>query len=304
MFGGWYPIILHFCCGVKCETLFLPENSVIIVVMQPRLLRSLLCSVVLMLVAWPSSAQEGPGQTPAGGAVSAPTVKGFGPIAPNRPGFTNGSATVAPGDALAENGVALTRAAAAQGGAQTLDGPETNLRVGLTPTLEADAVLPDYFSVQDGPSGFGDGAIGVKYQFYHSANGNTKASVAPSLSLPTHTAFSSGQYDPALLLGFQTAAGARWSIASNLVVSGPTINGSRNVTTAVSSSVGYTLTSALSVYLDAYDIVPRTGPSSPVADGGLIDLINNNLQLDAELYLGLGGAAPVRALAGGVSFRL
>lgn len=261
-------------------------------------------AVLVSCLPLPSRAQEGPGQVPANGTVPAPATKGFGPIAPNRPGFTNGSATVAPGDALAENGVALTRAPASLGGAQTFDGPETNFRVGLTPTLEADAVLPDYYSVQDGPSGFGDGAVGLKWQWYHSANGNVKASLAPSLSLPTHTMFSSGQYDPTLLLGIQTASGARWSIASNLVAGEPTVNGSRDVTTTVSGSVGYTLTPMLSTYFDTYDTVPRTGPPAWVADGGFAYLVNNNVQIDAELYVGIGGVAPVRALAGGVSFRL
>ena len=75
----------------------------------------------------------------------------------------------------------------------------------MTPALEADVVLPDYYHVRGGDRGFGDGALGVKYRFYQSKDGNTKASAAPSLSLPTHTAFSSGKIDPTLLLGIQTA---------------------------------------------------------------------------------------------------
>lgn len=253
----------------------------------------------------PALAQEGPGHVPAGGgppAASAP--QGLGPIVPNRPGFTNGSATIAPGDALAENGLALSRASAAAGGMDTLDYPETTLRVGATPALEADVSLPDYFHVRGGDRGFGDGAVGVKYRFYQSRDGNVKASAAPSLSLPTHTAFSSGHVDPSLLLGVQTASGSRWSLASNLVLSNPTFGERRIFTTAGSGSVSYTLTSALSTYLDAYDIVPREGPPLSAADGGFAYLVNKNLQLDAEMYVGLSKAAPVRTLAFGVSFRL
>ena len=249
----------------------------------------------------PALAQEGPGQT------SVP--QGPGPIAPNRPGFTNGSTTIAPGDALAENGVALSRMPASAGGVTTLDGPETTLRIGVTPVLEADVSFPDYFHVRGGDRGFGDGAIGVKYRFYQSKNGNTKASAAPSLSLPTHTAFSSGKVDPTLLLGVQTASGSRWSLSSNFVLSNPTLNtpdqGARRVfTTAVSGSAAYTLTPKLSAYVDAYDIVPGQVAPVPVADSGFAYLINKNLQLDTEVYVGLGGAAPVRTLAAGISFRL
>lgn len=235
--------------------------------------------------------------------------QGLGPIAPNRPGFTNGSATLAPGDALAENGIALTRSRASGGGATTLDFPETNLRLGVTSALEADLTLPDDFHVHGGGWGLGDGAIGVKYKFYQSKDGNTKASAAPSLSLPTHTAFSSGKVDPTLLLGVQTASGARWSLASNLVLSNPTITTSdqsprRIFTTIVSGSVSYTLSTKLTTYLDSYTVVPRQGASSPVVDGGIAYLVNPNLQLDAELYEGLSGASPVRTIAAGISFRL
>ncbi len=261
--------------------------------------------LVLCALALPAVAQEGPGHTPAGGGPAPATAKGgFGPIVPNRPGFTNGSATIAPGDALAENGAALTRTAVAQGGAYTADLPETNLRFGVTPNLEADVVLPDYYDVHHGTDGFGDAAVGVKYKYYQSRNGNVKASVAPAVTLPTHTQFGSGQYDPSLLLGVQTTSGARWSLASNLVLSDPTLAGSRDFTTTLSASVGYALTPTLSVYADAYDAVPRTGGSSPVADAGFADLVSPNVQLDVEFYQGLGGAAPVNALAGGISFRL
>ena len=262
-------------------------------------------SAIALTLAVPAIAQEGPGHTPAGGASpQAASPQGPGPVAPNRPGFTNGSATVAPGDALAENGIALSRALASQGGQDTLDFPETNLRLGVTPSVEADIGLPDYFNIHGGDKGFGDGSLGVKYKFYQSGNGNTKASVAPSLSLPTHTLFSSGHVDPTLLLGIQTASGKRWSLASNLVLSNPTQSGRRIFTSAVSGSVAYTLTPALSAYVDAYDIVPREGPPASAADGGFTYLVNDNLQLDAEMYVGLGGTAPVRVLAAGISFRL
>ena len=275
------------------------------------LLGASLLAGFMLLWADPAHAQEGPGRTPAGGGPPASAAsQGPGPIAPNRPGFTNGSATIAPGDALAENGLAQTRAQASAGGAATLDFPETILRVGVTPALEADIGLPDYFRVQGGGSrGSGDAALGVKYRFYQSKNGNTKASAAPSVSLPTHTVFSSGHIDPTLLLGIQTASGSRWSLASNLVLSNPTVpapgGGSRRVfTTTVSGSVAYTLTPKFSAYFDSYDIVPREGPPSPVCDGGFTYLVTQNLQLDAEIYEGIGGAAPVRAFAAGVSFRL
>lgn len=280
------------------------------IVLQKMFFTLLSCLALAGLLSLPALAQEGPSHAPAGGgSPQAAAPQGPGPIVPNRPGFTNGSATVAPGDALAENGVALSLAPASAGRVTTLDFPETTLRVGIAPALETDISLPDYFHVRGGDRGFGDGALGVKYRFYQSKDGNTKASLAPSLSLPTHTAFSSGTVDPTLLLGVQTASGSRWSLSSNLVLSNPTLNtpdgGARRIfTTAVSGAVAYTLTPKLSTYVDAYDIVPRQGAPTPVADGGFAYLVTPNLQLDAEVYVGLGGAAPVRTVAAGISFRL
>ncbi len=301
---GLYAFVLSLLMDKRQTSLFSLDSPL------PQLIRAGLVTGLALILTNYACAQEGPSHAPGGeGPPPAAASQGLGPIVPNRPGFTNGSATIAPGDALAENGIAQTRALASAGGETTLDFPETNLRVGVTPALEADVVLPDFFQVRGGDHGFGDGAVGVKYQFYQSKDGNTKASAAPSVSLPTHTAFSSGQVDPTLLLGVQTASGSRWSLASNLVLSNPTVNapdqGTRRLfTTIVSGSVAYTLTPKLSVYCDSYDVLPREGPPSPVADAGFAFLVNKNLQLDAEVYEGLGGAAPVRILAAGLSVRL
>jgi hypothetical protein len=184
------------------------------------------------------------------------------------------------------------------------DLPETNLRVGVIKNLEADVVLPDYYDIHHKEHVLGDGAVGIKYQYYQSANGNVKASVAPMVTLPTHTDFSSDQYDPSLLFGIQAGSGARWNLASNLVLADPTLSGSHDFTTTLSASVSYSLTPLLTAYLDAYDSIPRTGGSSPVADTGFAYLINPNVQIDAEYYQGLGGSALVNSLAGGISFRL
>ena len=68
--------------------------------------------------------------------------------------------------------------------------------------------------------------------------------------------------------------------------------------------MAYTLTPKLSAYFDSYATVPRQGPPVSQADGGFAYLVTPNLQLDAEVYVGLSQAAPVRTLAAGVSFRL
>ena len=227
------------------------------------------------------------------------------PIAPDRPGFTNGSDVVPVGLTHLELGVAETWTPAASGGGRTTDYPEALIRHGLTSKLELRVSAPGRFTVSNGgPSGWGDAAVGVKYKFYQSKDGNTKAGLFPMVSIPSHDAnFSSGQVDPSLVIGVQTASGARWGLSANVALSDPTQNGSRNFTTAPSGAVQYQLTSTLSTYGELYDAVPKTGPASPIADGGLILVPNPNLQYDIETGFGLGPGAPVRFVGGGVSVR-
>ncbi len=226
------------------------------------------------------------------------------PLSTDRPGFTNGSDVVGTGVVQIEMGLAQTRAQAASGGGTLTDLPQMLVRQGITPTLEIRCTLPDYFTGQAGQSGFGDAQIGAKYRFYQSKDGNTKAALTPSLSLPTGArALTSGHADPALTLGAQTQSGARWGVSGNLNLADPTQSGRRNFTLAPSASASYQLTRALSVYGDIYDAVPKTGAPSPITDGGLVYLVNPNVQVDAEMGVGLGGNAPTRFVGGGIGVR-
>lgn len=227
------------------------------------------------------------------------------PLTPDRPGFTNGSDVVPVGLTHLEMGVAETWTPSSGGGGHTTDYPEVLIRHGVTPALEWRVVLPDHFSTSDeGPSGWGDAAVGVKWKFYQSKDGNTKAALFPMASIPTHDAnFSSGQVDPSLVIGGQTASGSRWGLSANIGLTDPTQNGSRNFSTAPSAAAQYQLTPKLSTYGELYDNVPKTGPTSPIADGGLILVPNPNTQYDIEAGWGLGSGAPARFLGGGVSLR-
>ncbi|BDI28499.1 hypothetical protein CCAX7_005500 [Capsulimonas corticalis] len=229
---------------------------------------------------------------------------GVPPISPDRPGFTNGSDTVVPGLTQLEMGIAQTDFAAASGGGHAIDYPEALVRHGLTPNLELRAALPDYTHQDGTPSGYGDASLGVKYKFFQSRDGNTKAALTPAVSLPTGGAqHGTGQTDPSLTLAAQTASGARWGLSANLALADPTQNGGRSLQTAPSVSASYQLTPALSTYGELYDNFPQHGGSAPIADGGFTFASSANLQYDLEMGVGLGSAAPIRFFGGGVSVR-
>ena len=248
------------------------------------------------------------------------------PISPDRPGFTNGSDTVALGRVILESGFAQTRDRAADGGATTDDFPEALLRFGTTPNLELQLGLPNYNVVHGDVRGFGDAFVGAKYKVYQ--RGETVASIAPGLSVPFgRRAFRSSNALPSLLLGVDTALGKRAGFSANLTLSetqqssgagsssggsggsGSSSGQSQSIardefTVAPAASVSYSLTPKLGVYLDAYAIVPRHGGSTSVVDGGFTYLLSNDLQLDLEYGHGLGGAAsPAHFYGGGVAVR-
>ena len=238
----------------------------------------------------------------------------------DRPGFTNGSGIVAPGRVIAENGIARTKP---QGESAVTDLPETLLRFGVSPALEAQVQLPSYFTVRGGGSGAGDGLLGLKYKFYQSADGKTRAALAPGFTVPLGNAqFGTPNIDPALNISADRQLGKRTKLAVNLVLNyasergaqgqnsgggggmgGGGMGGGRNFVVTPAASLGYSLSPKLSTYLDGYTSLPQRGASASVVDGGFAYLLNKNVQLDAEAGFGVGGAAPSNFVGAGLSFR-
>ena len=225
------------------------------------------------------------------------------PIAPDRPGFTNGSETVAPGRVILESGFTQTRDRARDGGGIGDDFPEALLRFGVKSNLELQLGLPNYNVVHGDARGVGNAFVGAKIKVYE--RGQTVASVAPGLSVPFgRREFRSSNVLPSLIFGVDTALGQRAGVSANLILSetqqdnnsGSTSN---QFTVAPAASVDYALTPKLGAFIDGYAIVPGRGPSNSAIDGGLTYLLNNNLQLDAEYGHGLGGGASPRDFYGG-----
>ncbi len=226
-------------------------------------------------------------------------------VTPDRPGFTNGSDVVPKGRIQVEGGVTRNLYSAGSGQGHVTDAPATLIRTGLTDKTELRVTLPDYFWPSgDSRSGFGDGAIGVRYKFYQSKDGNTKFAFTPSLSVPVKSAVTtSGHVDPVFLLSGQTTSGARWGISSNLGLSYPTLNGSRLANYTATAQVTYALSGPLAVFGDIFDNGVSGSLPTPIADAGLTYRIAPNAQLDIETGRGLGGMAPTQFYGGGIAVR-
>lgn len=243
--------------------------------------------------------------TPALAAVpAARAADGDSLLVPDRPGFTNGAETVAPGHVQIEIGVTRTKGqpiiqGQAPDTAQATDAPQTLIRTGLNNKTELRITLPNYLWPSGGDAGFTDAAIGLRYRVFE--NQNTKVALSPTLSVPLKTAVaSSGHVDPALTLNAQAASGARWGIQSNLSLSYPTQDGRRVTDYTGTAAASYALSGPLSAFVDySYDAPVGSAPS-PIADGGLTYKISKTAQLDLETGRGLGGGAPTQFYGGGL----
>jgi len=261
---------------------------------------------LLLLFAMPASADPaGAGSGPSAKSPTAAPAGADNVVTPDRPGFTNGSDVVPKGRIQVEGGVSRNVYSASSGSGHVTDAPEILLRTGLNDRAELRITLPDYFWPSgSSQSGFGDGAVGLRCKFYQSKDGNTKFAFTPSLSVPLKTAVTtSGHVDPIFLLSGQTTSGARWGISSNLILSYPTLSGSRLANYTATAQVTYALSGPLSVFGDVYDSAVSGSLPTPIADAGFTYKIAPNAQLDLETGRGLGGTAPTQFYGGGVAVR-
>lgn len=267
------------------------------------------CLLVFSIAALPITAwaADAPGGSPADASSTAKDAAAAATAAdavtPDRPGFTNGSDVVPKGRVQVEAGLTRNVYPAGSGEGHATDAPETLIRTGLNDKTELRVTLPNYIW-PSGTSGFSDGAIGVRYKFYQSKDGNTKFAFTPTLSIPLKTAVTtSGHVDPTFLLSGQTTSGARWGISSNLILSYPTQNGGRLANYTATAQVTYALSGPLSVFGDVYDNAVSGSLPAPIADAGFTYKVANNAQLDIETGRGLGGMAPTQFYGGGVAVR-
>jgi hypothetical protein len=118
-------------------------------------------------------------------------------------------------------------------GQSIIDGPETEVRFGLTARTELRFTVPDYYknlSTSGGiGSGFGDFAFGVKQQLGPVRGFDVSAILFVSFPTGAHNV-SSGGYDPGLQMPWSRALSARWTGAGMFSLYWPTHDRTRNLT--------------------------------------------------------------------------
>jgi hypothetical protein len=221
------------------------------------------------------------------------------PIATDRPAVTDSSVVVPAGSIQAENGFTETDSF----GQQTLDGPETLLRVGIASKTELRLIAPDYFGQPGTSSGFGDFAVGIKQQLGPTPGG-FDVSLVVALSMPTGArAFSSHGYDPFVQLPWSHSVSSNWTAAGMFSVYSPTEQGSHNVTGEATFLMDRQLANAWDAFVEYAGDFPQRGGPRHLLHIGTAYKTTPHQQIDLHAGFGLSSSTVDHFIGVGYSFR-
>ena len=217
-----------------------------------------------------------------------------GPLNSDRPGFSTGTATVAPGRIQFEGGLTANR----QGDVRSYSFGELLVRSGLNDKTELRLVVPSYLRVRasgnnGSVSGFGDGSLGFKRKLAAgSAEFGLKKptiSVLGELNVPIGSQeFRSGGVQPRVNLLLNNNLSPRVSLLTNFNYAYLN-DGERYHEFAASASFNFSLGARAGSFIEAYGIFPSGGrDNTQFVNGGFTYLLNNDTQIDASVGFGLG----------------
>jgi len=232
------------------------------------------------------------------------------PLITDRPDFSAGTSTVAPGRFQFEMGYTFSRS----GEEEEQDFGELLVRLGILPWLEGRLGLNSFVLLRS-PSadvdGLQDFMIGFKARLYRRPEGSSwavpRVSLVLGADLPTGA---SGIGASEVVPG--TALAAAWDLRERLTVGGNVgwVRGfeddERFNQGLASLELIYVLTQVVTTYIEWYGLFPENqgGGSSNYLDTGIGWLLSNNLQLDWRIGVGLQDPSPNWFTGVGLSVRL
>jgi hypothetical protein len=230
------------------------------------------------------------------------------PIDTDRPDFTDGTHTLAPGRFQLETGYTYQQARGSDAG-HTHSLPEILVRAGISSRIELR--VGENYLVQRGDgssagsvSGLDDLYLGTKVSLTE-ANGIVPAfSFEVKANVPTGgTVISAHRWLPGGALLFGWESDGPWSAGIELFA---TRTADDNAQGIASLSVQYQVSPIVQPYLEVYTVQPMgtgTAVSAHYANTGLLVLLSNNVQIDARVGVGLNHGADSYFLGFGFAVR-
>ncbi len=231
------------------------------------------------------------------------------PIAPERPGFTNGTDTVPVGRVQFEFGYAFNSAPNSR---EHRVGDGAQVRFPFTDRFEGRIGLPAYSWARDRAagermSGLNDASVSLKYRLADDAPNHPSVAVIGGATLRTGVAsFREDAVQPLFALEANQIVGDNFSLTADVVYNGIRSSGLRYDEWAGGLCANYSLTPTIGAFLEGYRISDSVsgGTHANYVDGGFTYLIGANTQLD--LSAGVGAEKSVRReyfIGAGVSRR-
>ncbi len=272
----------------------------------PAVLGLLVC-VFLPGPSW-CSAQEPTSDISATGSWINRYVRPFSqPIFTDRPTFSVGPGTIAPGHLQIEAGYTFSFEDA-HPNVKTHTFPETLIRLGLTDILELRVEWPNLTFIDNGTDqdGFRDLGLGFKVQVFQQQGLRPRLSFAGRLSIPTGDEdFSSDRVDPELRTIVTYSLNERLGLFGNVNVGGPSAQGTRFVQVSSSLGMSASLREQLTGFVEYFGFYPRdvASGSGHFLQTGLIYRVAYNFQLDARVGGGLTRGTDDVFTGAGISWR-
>jgi hypothetical protein len=232
------------------------------------------------------------------------------PLVTDRPDFTEGTRTVAPGRFQFEMGYTFARS----GEEDEQDFGELLARVGILSWLEGRLGLNSFVLMRDPGAdleGLEDITVGFKARLYRKPERSSwtvpRVSLLFGADLPTGA---SGIGTSEVVPGTKLAAG--WDLSDRVVVASNVgwaygfADDQRFHQGLASLVLGFALADPLTGFIEWYGLFPenRGGGSNNYLNGGVAWLINPDLQLDWRIGAGLQDPSPNWFTGVGLSFRL
>jgi len=222
-------------------------------------------------------------------------------ISTDRPDFTSPPTVVPTGSVQLENGVTWS----AEQRSNVVEGPQTELRIGVAHCAEIFFSVPDYVYAIGGnaPSGFSDFVASAKLQLPQFIGFDTAA--IAGLSFPTGgSQISSHGYDPDLQLPWTHAIAEHWALDGMFAITWFTSDPQANPTFLTTLELERRFGTSATIFAEYAADYPHHARPTHLIDGALLWRVTPRQQLDLHAGFGINRPSPDYLLAMGYSFRL
>ncbi len=225
------------------------------------------------------------------------------PIQTDRPDQTESTAITPVGFMQAEHGLAFEK----EGGVSLIAHPSTLIKYGISERWEFRWVVePVTMSSEGAPTirGLLPMEFGTKVSLWNEDDGSSALSFIVHVQMPhlASSAFRGTRAAPLARFTWFTELGGDWRLGVNAGMEWDA--GGGPASSIYTAAIGSSLTESIGWYGEVYGSLPlETFPADHRINGGIAYLINEDVQLDAALGVGLS-SSPAPWFAGvGVSYR-